>query len=147
MLNKFSLWFMRFWAIFPDITSKPQIILILITAFLYSFIEAHKKALKKDVLWFVIFNDFRLPASKSKTSKWKLVQNHRFKWGFISQNEILSYVDSDFNFLKKIASFGEKQLLNGRFEVFLKEICIKNEFWNFFFANSKIRCRHDMGAW
>ena len=96
-------------------------------------LEALHKGGIPDPLCFAILNDFRLPASKSKTSKWKLVQNHRFKWGFISQNEILSYVDSDFNFLKKIASFGEKQLLNGRFEVFLKEICIKNEIWEFFF--------------
>ena len=38
--------------------------------------------------------------------------------------------------MKKIASFSWKQLLNGRFEVILKEICIKNEIWIFF---SRIR--------
>ena len=38
--------------------------------------------------------------------------------------------------MKKIASFGGKQLLNGRSEVILKEIYIKNEIWKFF---SRIR--------
>ena len=40
------------------------------TSFQYSFkFEAHKKALKKDVVWFAIFNDFRSAASKSLNSK------------------------------------------------------------------------------
>ena len=53
-------------------------------------------------------------------------------YDFISQNEILSYVDSDFNLLKKIVSFFSKDLLRELFEVIIKENSIKMNFEKFF---------------
>ena len=101
---------------------------------LFSFyqFEALRKGGNMDPGCLEILSEFREYRSKHHKPKWKPVQDDvrtlpelKSTWFYI--------IEKFLEFDEKKLEMRWKQLLRELFEVPLKEICIKNEIWNFFF--------------